>query len=176
MSESDDSAQPASPPAPPASPSGVPGVRQYDLLIVGIGLVAVVVLAFGIIAKFPTAAEASQVAAVMLSAVTAIVSAAFGIAQTQVAAQAQKAAAEADAQKKSAEERVRTKDRLVMNVRSAVESLRRDHEAFATRAAAGVARDDPRRGTAAGADADLVASLQANLVRVDEATKLALSS
>lgn len=164
------------PPQPQARPEPQPGARQYDLVIVGLGLVAVVVLVFAIISKFTTAADVVQVAAVVLSSVTAIVSAAFGIAQAQSAAQAQRTATEAVAQKRVAEERVQAKDRLVMNVRSAVDSLLRDHEAMTRQAAAGT-RDAGMRGAApAGAEAELLASLSANLARVDEATRLALSS
>lgn len=163
-------------PQPQGRSEPQPGSRQYDLFIVGLGLVAVVVLVIAIISKFTTAADVVQVAAVVLSAVTAIVSAAFGIAQAQAAAQAQRTATEAVAQKRVAEERVQTKERLVMNVRSAVDALRRDHEAITRQAGVGT-RDAQTRGVSAfGPDPQLLASLTANLARVDEATRLALSS
>lgn len=164
-------------PAPdqaPATPAAAP-IRQYDLIIVGLGLGAVVVLVFGIINKFTTAADVAQVAAVVLSAVTAIVSAAFGIAQAQVAAQAQKAATEAEAKKQSAEERVRAKERLVGNVQSAVASLRRNQEALAARQTGGDRRD-VRSPLAPAAETGIMSALEADLARVEEATRLALSS
>lgn len=134
--------------------------RRYDLFIVGAGLLAAVGVGIAILWRFSQAQEVVQVAAVMLSAITAIVSAAFGIAQTQVASDAQQAAAVAEQERQAAQERLRARERALASARAAAGALRRDYQALATRAAAG---DEP------GLAHDGSGKIEASLARLEAA-------